>query len=94
MRLRCAEALRELRARERKLGITPDSDLDGYLKAAAVHGQSSSAVTLLVMRLLGLEVRPSHPCFFCGAAARRCCMLLLTFQSWLVGLRVNGSAQL
>ncbi|CAK0784035.1 hypothetical protein CVIRNUC_007238 [Coccomyxa viridis] len=50
------EALRELRARERKLGITPDSDLDGYLKAAAVHGQSSSAVTLLVMRLLGLEV--------------------------------------
>ena len=60
--MRRAEALRELRARERKLGITPDSDLDGYLKAAAVHGQSSSAVTLLVMRLLGLEVRPSQSC--------------------------------
>ena len=64
----CAEALRELRARERKLGITPDSDLDGYLKAAAVHGQSSSAVTLLVMRLLGLEARPTHPALCCSSS--------------------------
>ena len=51
-----AEALRELRAREKKLGITPDLDLDGYLKATAMHGQRSNTITLLVMRLLGLEV--------------------------------------
>ncbi|CAK0759197.1 hypothetical protein CVIRNUC_002679 [Coccomyxa viridis] len=48
--------LRELRARERKLGIQPDPDLDGYQKAAALHGQRSSPITLFIMRLLGLEV--------------------------------------
>ena len=51
-----AEGLRELRAREKKLGIQPDLDLDGYLKATAMHGQRSNTITLLVMRLLGLEV--------------------------------------
>ena len=51
-----AEGLRELRAREKKLGIQPDPDLDGYLKATAMHGQRSNTITLLVMRLLGLEV--------------------------------------
>ena len=53
-----AEGLRELRAREKKLGIQPDPDLDGYLKATAMHGQRSNTITLLVMRLLGLEVSP------------------------------------
>lgn len=51
-----AEILRELRAREKKLGIQPDVNLDGYLKATAIHGQRSNTITLLVMRLLGLEV--------------------------------------
>lgn len=58
---RDAEGLRELRAREKKLGIQPDLDLDGYLKATAMHGQRSNTITLLVMRLLGLEVSlPPH----------------------------------
>ena len=50
-----AEALRELRAREQKMGIRPDTDLDDFLKAISLKGQRSSLVTLLVMRLLGLE---------------------------------------
>ncbi len=49
--------LREIRRRERELGIQPDADLDGYLKASALSGQRSNAGTLLIMRLLGLEVR-------------------------------------
>ena len=55
----CAPAamLREIRRRERELGIAPDADLDGYLKANAMAGQRSNAGTLLIMRLLGLEVR-------------------------------------
>ncbi|KAK9902782.1 hypothetical protein WJX75_005811 [Coccomyxa subellipsoidea] len=48
--------LREIRRRERELGIQPDADLDGYLKASAMAGQRSNAGTLLIMRLLGLEV--------------------------------------
>ncbi len=56
----CPENLRELRAREKKLGIQPDQDLDGYLKATAMHGQRSNLITLLVMRLLGLEVHDSQ----------------------------------
>ena len=55
----CADDLRELRARERKLGIQPDPDLDGFQKAAALHGQRSSPITLFIMRLLGLEVSDS-----------------------------------
>ena len=55
----CADDLRELRARERKLGIQPDPDLDGFQKAAALHGQRSSPITLFIMRLLGLEVPDS-----------------------------------
>jgi len=51
-----AEALRELRAREKEMGIRPDMDLDDFLKAISLKGQRSSLVTLLVMRLLGLEV--------------------------------------
>ncbi|EIE18006.1 putative pleiotropic drug resistance protein 3 [Coccomyxa subellipsoidea C-169] len=48
--------LREIRRRERELRIQPDADLDGYLKASALSGQRSNAGTLLIMRLLGLEV--------------------------------------
>ena len=55
-----ADDLRELRARERKLGIQPDPDLDGFQKAAALHGQRSSPITLFIMRLLGLEVPGSN----------------------------------
>lgn len=49
--------LREIRRRERELGIQPDADLDGFMKASAMAGQRSNAGTLLIMRLLGLEVR-------------------------------------
>ena len=58
-----ADDLRELRARERKLGIQPDPDLDGFQKAAALHGQRSSPITLFIMRLLGLEVPDSVASF-------------------------------
>ena len=55
-----AAMLREIRRRERELGIQPDADLDGFMKASAMAGQRSNAGTLLIMRLLGLEVRPAQ----------------------------------
>ena len=49
-----------------------------------MHGQSSNAVTLLVMRLLGLEVRASHPCSVMQQPAEAA--EALTLQPWLVTL--------
>ena len=66
-----ADDLRELRARERKLGIQPDPDLDGFQKAAALHGQRSSPITLFIMRLLGLEVPDPIALFVTEAALFR-----------------------
>jgi hypothetical protein len=68
----CAAAiLREIRRRERELGIQPDADLDGYLKASAMAGQRSNAGTLLIMRLLGLEVRPLLPSHYLYVTPKR-----------------------
>jgi DNA-binding SARP family transcriptional activator len=53
-----AEYADVLRAREKELGIQPDADIDALLKASAVEGKRSNIVTDLMLRILGLEVRP------------------------------------
>ncbi|CAM6091822.1 unnamed protein product [Calypogeia fissa] len=46
----------ELERREREAGIKPEADIDIYLKATSVMGQSSNLVTDYVMRLMGLDI--------------------------------------
>ena len=56
----CAEELQELRKREKEAGYTPDWELDAFMKAEIRKGKKESIVTDLVIKLLGLDVRPSH----------------------------------
>jgi ABC-type Na+ transport system ATPase subunit NatA len=50
------DMLSELERREREAGIKPEADIDIYLKATSVMGQSSNLVTDYVMRLMGLDI--------------------------------------
>lgn len=54
-----AEYLRQLREREKAAGIEGDPETDAYLKASALQGKRHSVVTEYMLRLLGLDVRPS-----------------------------------
>ncbi|KAJ7546115.1 hypothetical protein O6H91_08G025200 [Diphasiastrum complanatum] len=49
------EMLMELSRREKLAGITPDPDLDIFMKATAVEGQQASMMTDYVLKLLGLD---------------------------------------
>ncbi|KAM5564594.1 hypothetical protein ABKV19_018929 [Rosa sericea] len=50
------EMLVELLRREKAANIMPDSDLDVYMKAAALKGQETTVITDYILKVLGLEV--------------------------------------
>ncbi|RYR55112.1 hypothetical protein Ahy_A06g030357 isoform B [Arachis hypogaea] len=50
------EMLSELLRREKEAKIKPDTDVDAYMKAAALEGQQTSVVTDYILKILGLEV--------------------------------------
>ncbi|KAF1858637.1 hypothetical protein Lal_00044670 [Lupinus albus] len=50
------EILTELLRREKQAKIKPDSDIDAYMKAAALEGQKTSLVTDYILKILGLEI--------------------------------------
>ncbi|XXG63725.1 hypothetical protein AAC387_Pa05g1845 [Persea americana] len=50
------EMLKELSRREKEANITPDPDLDVFMKAIALEGQKESLVTDYIIKILGLEV--------------------------------------
>ncbi|EEF48301.1 ATP-binding cassette transporter, putative [Ricinus communis] len=50
------DMLEELARREKAANIKPDSDIDIYMKAAALEGQGTNLVTDYVLKILGLEV--------------------------------------
>ena len=51
-----AEELEELRKREKEKGITPDWELDAFMKAETRKGKKESIITDLVIKMLGLDV--------------------------------------
>ncbi|KAG6516766.1 pleiotropic drug resistance protein 2-like [Zingiber officinale] len=50
------EMLSELSRRERDAGIKPDPEIDAFMKAAAMEGQSTSVSTDYVLKVLGLDI--------------------------------------
>ncbi|XP_058002029.1 pleiotropic drug resistance protein 1-like isoform X6 [Hevea brasiliensis] len=50
------EMLAELARREKAANIKPDTDIDIYMKAAALEGQEANVVTDYILKILGLEV--------------------------------------
>ncbi|KAI3695946.1 hypothetical protein L1987_78952 [Smallanthus sonchifolius] len=50
------DLLVELQGRERVAGITPDPDIDAFMKATSITGQESSLVTDYVLKILGLDI--------------------------------------
>ncbi|CAM6107413.1 unnamed protein product [Calypogeia fissa] len=50
------DMLAELTRRERDSKITPEADVDFYMKATAVTGQSTNLMTDYVMKLMGLDI--------------------------------------
>ncbi|XP_024991416.1 pleiotropic drug resistance protein 2-like isoform X2 [Cynara cardunculus var. scolymus] len=50
------DLLSELSRRERIAGITPDPDIDAFMKATSTAGQESSLVTDYVLKILGLDI--------------------------------------
>eukprot|EP00897_Mesotaenium_endlicherianum_P002106 jgi/Mesen1/1923/ME000145S01008 len=50
------DLIKELEQRERAAGITPDPNLDAFLKAASLEGRKHSVVTDYITKVLGLDV--------------------------------------
>ncbi|KAK9059824.1 hypothetical protein SSX86_020528 [Deinandra increscens subsp. villosa] len=50
------DLLVELWRRERIAGITPDPDIDAFMKATSIRGQESSLITDYVLKILGLDI--------------------------------------
>ncbi|KAJ0790822.1 putative ABC-type sulfate transporter [Helianthus annuus] len=50
------DLLVELLRRERIAGITPDPDIDAFMKATTMTGQESSLVTDYILKILGLDI--------------------------------------
>ncbi|KAK8473551.1 hypothetical protein PHAVU_001G166500 [Phaseolus vulgaris] len=50
------DLLREVSRREKEANITPDHDIDVYMKAVATEGQKANFITDYILRILGLEV--------------------------------------
>ncbi|XP_021748020.1 ABC transporter G family member 34-like isoform X1 [Chenopodium quinoa] len=48
--------LEELLRQEKQSGITPDLDIDVFMKAIAIPGQESGLITDYVLKLLGLDI--------------------------------------
>lgn len=55
---RHADELQQLLGRENKVGITPDPELDAFMKAEVRTGKRESIVTDFVIKMLGLDVSP------------------------------------
>ncbi len=51
-----ADELEELLKREKEMGITPDPELDAYMRAEIRTGNRESIVTDLIIKMLGLDV--------------------------------------
>ncbi|KAM6602199.1 hypothetical protein CsatA_021808 [Cannabis sativa] len=49
------DMLAELSRREKEANITPDPDIDVFMKAASAEGQESSVITDYIIKILGLE---------------------------------------
>ena len=56
-RLVCSDELEELLKREKEMGITPDPELDAFMRAEIRTGKRESIVTDLIIKVLGLDVR-------------------------------------
>ncbi|XP_027349849.1 pleiotropic drug resistance protein 1-like isoform X2 [Abrus precatorius] len=50
------DLLAEVSRREKEANITPDPDIDVYMKAVATEGQKANLITDYILRILGLEV--------------------------------------
>ncbi|QCD97794.1 ATP-binding cassette [Vigna unguiculata] len=50
------DMLTEVSRREKEANITPDHDIDVYMKAVATEGQKANFITDYILRVLGLEV--------------------------------------
>ncbi|XP_051118222.1 ABC transporter G family member 39-like [Andrographis paniculata] len=50
------EMLAELSRLEKKSGVVPDSEIDAFMKAAAISGQKHSLVTDYVLKILGIDI--------------------------------------
>ena len=62
-----ADELEELLKREKELGITPDPQLDAFMKAEIRTGKRESIVTDLIIKMLGLDVS-GHNTDACAAS--------------------------
>ena len=51
-----ADELEELLRREKEAGVTPDPDLDAFMRAEVRTGKRESIVTDLIIKMLGLDV--------------------------------------
>ncbi|CAJ1940722.1 unnamed protein product [Sphenostylis stenocarpa] len=51
-----ADVVAEITRREKEEGIIPDSDIDTYMKAISVEGQSENLQTEYVLKILGLDI--------------------------------------
>ena len=56
----CADELEELLRREKEAGVTPDPELDAFMRAEVRTGKQESIVTDLVIKMLGLDVGGLH----------------------------------
>ena len=52
----CADDLKELRRREKELGIEPDWNVDAFMKAETAEGKRTSVMTEYVVQMLGLGI--------------------------------------
>ncbi|CAI9281118.1 unnamed protein product [Lactuca saligna] len=50
------ELLTELARREKEAGITPEAEVDLYMKATAIEADESSLITYYTLRILGLDI--------------------------------------
>ena len=64
-----ADELEELLKREKELGITPDPDMDAFMKAEIRTGKRESIVTDLIIKMLGLDVSATAAAAAAPAAA-------------------------
>ncbi|KAJ1273641.1 hypothetical protein BS78_05G000200 [Paspalum vaginatum] len=51
-----AEIMKEVIRREKEAGITPDPDVDTYMKAISVEGLERSVQTDYIMKIMGLDI--------------------------------------
>ncbi|CAM8923252.1 unnamed protein product [Rhodiola kirilowii] len=51
-----ADIIAEVTKREKEAGIVPDPDIDTYMKATSVKGQTASLQTDYILKILGLDI--------------------------------------